>query len=78
MAIKRFVEAAGKKIDAGYRGEDRIRGTNKVRTYATGAWLYSKESNLDKIIRNHSKTVEKRKKRGVIYDIKFKVYLRRP
>ena len=62
MAMRRFVEAAGKKTGAGYRGADRIPGTNKIRTYVTGAWLYSKESDLKKIISKHRQTVGTRKK----------------
>ena len=37
MAMKRFVEAAGKKSGYGYVGPDRVPGTNKIRTYVTGA-----------------------------------------
>ena len=49
MAIKRFVEAAGRKSSVGYVGADRIPGTNKIRTYCANASLYSKESDLKKI-----------------------------
>lgn len=63
MAIRRFVEAAGQKTGAAYRGADRIPGTDKVRTYVTGAWLYSKESDLKKIIRKRRQTVGTRKKK---------------
>ena len=63
MAMKRFVEAAGKKLVLGYRGADRIPGTNKIRTYVTGAWLYSEESDLRKIIRKRRETVGTRKKK---------------
>lgn len=62
MVMRRFVEAAGRKTNAGYRGEDRIRGTNKVRTYVTGAWLYSSESDLKKIMSKRRETVGERKK----------------
>lgn len=55
MAIRRFVKAAGNKTGAEYRGLDRIPGTNKVRTYVTGAWLYSKESDLENIIANEQR-----------------------
>ena len=57
MAMRRFVEAAGKETGTEYRGADRIPGTNKVRTYVTGAWLYSKESDLKKIIRKRMETL---------------------
>ena len=61
MAMDRFVKAAGNKKGASYRGLDRIPGTNKVRTYVTGAWLYSEESDLQKIIRKRRETVGTRK-----------------
>lgn len=63
MAMRRFVEAAGKKSGYGYVGLDRIPGTNKIRTYVTGAWLYSKESDLKKIISKRRQTVGIRKKK---------------
>lgn len=56
MTMRKFVEAAGKNGVA-YRGADRIPGTNKVRTYATGAWLYSKESDLETIMRKRRETI---------------------
>lgn len=56
MAIKRFVEAAGKKSGYGYVGPDRIPGTSKIRTFVTGSWLYSKESDLKKIISKQTKS----------------------
>ena len=58
MAIRRFVEAAGRRTGTPYRGADRIPGTNKVRTYAGALWwLYSKESDFDTIIRRREKVV---------------------
>lgn len=63
MAMKRFIEAAGKKSGYGYVGPDRVPGTNKIRTYVTGAWLYSKESDLKKIISKRQQTVGTRKKK---------------
>jgi hypothetical protein len=49
MAIKRFVEAAGRKGQSGYTGPDRITGTNKVITYTSNSRVYSSESSLEKI-----------------------------
>ena len=58
MAIRRFVEAAKKRAGTPYRGADRIPGTDKVRTYAGAmGWLYSKESDLDRIIRRRERVV---------------------
>ena len=62
MAIRRFVEAAGQKTGAVYRGLDAIPGTNKVRTYCANASLYSSESDLKKIISKRRSTVGLRKK----------------
>ena len=67
MVMRRFVEASGKNSGYGYVGPDRIPGTNKVRTYVTGAWLYSKESDLETIIRRRRETV------GTNYKTKEKI-----
>lgn len=62
MAMRRFVEAAGRK-GGEYRGRDRIPGTNKTRTYVVTGWLYSSESDLSKIISKRRQTVGTMKKK---------------
>lgn len=57
MAIRRFVEAAGRKTGAEYRGMDRIPGTDKVRTYCANSSLYSSESDLKRIISKRRSTL---------------------
>ncbi|MGM9628949.1 MAG: hypothetical protein ACI3V4_12835 [Faecousia sp.] len=61
MAMKRFVEAAGRKSGYGYVGDDRIPGTNKIRTYCANASLYSKESDLRKITSSQYRTTGTKK-----------------
>lgn len=63
MAMRRFVEAAGRKTGVAYRGMDSIPGTNKVRTYCANASLYSNESDLKRIISKRRSTVGVRKKK---------------
>ena len=56
MIVKRIVEAL-ENTDIKYEGADRLPGTDAVRTYVTGAWLYSKESDLGIMLENrHVKT----------------------
>ena len=62
MAIRRFVEAAGQKTGTEYRGKDVIPGTNKVRTYCANASLYSKESDLKRIMSKRYSTLGLQKK----------------
>ena len=49
MSMKKFVEITRKKPIRKFREADRIPGTDKVRTYAWNAELYSEESSLEKI-----------------------------
>lgn len=57
MIIKRVIEALAKGTQIKYEGSDRVAGTDVVRTYVTGAWLYSKESDLEIMLENrHSNT----------------------
>lgn len=63
MAMKRFVEAAGKRSEYGYVGADRIPGTSKIRTYCANASLYSRESDCKKIA-EQVKRIPDSKKRG--------------
>lgn len=62
MAMKRFVEAAGRKCEYGYVGADRIPGTNKIITYTANPRLYSKESDLKKIMKSQYQTTGAKKK----------------
>lgn len=52
MIIKRLVEALEKSSDIKYEGADRLPGTDVVRTYVTGAWLYSRESDMEQMLGN--------------------------
>ena len=63
MAIKRFVEAAGKKGKYGYNGIDRIPGTDKVITYCATPQVYSSESSLERITTSEYVNVEQKVKR---------------
>lgn len=56
MIIRRVVEALANGKDIKYEGADRQSGTDVVRTYVTGAWLYSKESSLQTMLENRQKT----------------------
>lgn len=62
MAIRSFVESAGRRSGTVYRGMDRIPGTNKVRTYCVNAGLYSSESDFKKVISKRQHTVGIKKK----------------
>lgn len=49
MSMKRFFEMASQKSPHVYRGNDRIPGTDKVRTYCGNSSLYTRESSLDRM-----------------------------
>lgn len=57
MAIKCFVDALKEPARAVVESPDRIPGTDKIRTYvADPGFLYSKQSDLENIIKNEQRT----------------------
>ncbi len=61
MVMERFVKAAGRKDGVRYQQADRIPMTDKVRTYCANASLYSRESDLGKIVSSQYQTVDVKK-----------------
>lgn len=55
MVMRRIVEALSRGPNIKYEGLDRIPGTDVVRTYVTGSWLYSKESDMQVMLENRQK-----------------------
>ena len=51
MIIQAIIEALSNPTHK-YEGTDRVPGTDVVRTYVTGAWLYSRESDMEVMLAN--------------------------
>lgn len=58
MVLRRVVEALSRSTEIKYEGSDRVPGTDVVRTFVTGAWLYSKESDMEVMLENRQMATE--------------------
>ena len=56
MAMRFFVDGMNNTPCIVHRGKDRIEGTKKCRTYTSNHSIYSKESNIETLIKHRRGT----------------------